>query len=248
MRLLFRRLFFLGCFATVFAAAVRAHPLLWDAMEKSRTAQPGGPTAELDFVVKNTSDQPVEITRVLTSCHCTTAPAPRTPWLIAPGASDTLHVTVDLTGRRGGLTKTIYVGTSAGEQQLLVHVDIPPPPAARREMNLMVAQADRQAVLRGDCATCHVAPTVGRHGAALYGTACEICHTTDDRRATMVPDLAKPTVARDAAYWRRWIEEGRDGTLMPAFGRKHGGPLDDDQIDSLVAYVLATLPTEPVSQ
>ena len=32
---------------------------------------------------------------------------------------------------------------------------------------------------------------------------------------------------------------------MPAFAKDHGGFLDAEQIDSLVAYVLKTLPTEP---
>lgn len=230
------------------ASGAAAHPLVWDAMEKSFTAKAGDSTVEADFTVRNTSDQPVEIKRVLTSCHCTTAPPPRMPWIIAPGASEVLHVTVDLLGRRGGLTKTVYVGSDAGEQQLVLKIDIPPPPAAQREMNLQIAQGDRQAVFRGDCANCHALPAAGKQGAALYGVACEICHTDDTHRATEVPDLAKPTVKRDEAFWRRWIRDGRDGTLMPAFAKAHGGPLDDAQIESLVTYLMETLPTEPVSK
>lgn len=229
-------------------AAAAAHPLTWDAMEKTLTAKAGDLAVSADFTVRNDSDQPVEIKRVLTSCHCTTAPPPRTPWILAPGASDVLHVTVDLMGRRGGLTKTIYVGSSAGEQQLILKVDIPPPPAAQREMNLQIAQRDRQAVFRGDCANCHAIPAAGKHGAALYGVACEICHIDDTRRATEVPDLAKPTGKRDEAFWRQWIRDGRDGTLMPAFAKAHGGPLDDAQIESLVTYLMETLPNEPVSK
>jgi mono/diheme cytochrome c family protein len=244
------RFFFLAGLAVwaALASSAMAHPLVWDAMAKAVTAKAGDSAVAADFTVRNDSDQPVEIKNVLTSCHCTTAPPPRTPWIIAPGASDVLHVTVDLIGRRGGLTKTIYVGSSAGEQQLRIEVDIPPPPAAQREMNLQMAQRDRQAVFRGDCANCHAIPAQGKRGAALYGVACEICHTDDTRRATEVPDLAKPAVKRDEAFWRHWIAEGRDGTLMPAFAKKHGGPLDDAQIESLVTYLMETLPNEPVSK
>jgi len=145
------------------------------------------------------------------------------------------------------LTKTIYVQTSVGEQSLLVHVQVPTPPALQREMNTMLAQADRQAVLRGDCASCHVAPTVGKTGAELFAAACLICHGAE-HRATMVPDLKVPTVHRDAAFWSEWIRHGKEGTLMPAFAKNEGGSLDDEQIDSLVAYALANLPTEPAAQ
>jgi mono/diheme cytochrome c family protein len=155
-----------------------------------------------------------------------------------------LSVVVDLRGRRGTLTKTVYVDTSSGEEILRVHVHIPPSPELRREMNLTLAQGDRQAVLRGDCASCHVAPTVGKKGAELFQTACVICHAAQ-HRASMVPDLMVAKVKRDATYWEKWIREGADGTLMPAFAKTHGGPLDDEQVASLIAYLVEHLPTAP---
>jgi mono/diheme cytochrome c family protein len=167
--------------------------------------------------------------------------------MIEPGATETLQVKVDLRGRRGGLTKTVYVDTSEGEELLRVHVQIPLPPAMRREMNLLTAQADRQAVLRGDCASCHVAPTVGKTGAELFQTACVICHAAE-HRASMVPDLMVAKAPRDAAYWDKWIREGAQGTLMPAFDRAHEGSLDDEQIKSLVDYLMKHLPTQPVGE
>ena len=221
--------------------------LTWDELEKSYSAKPGETEAVFQFKAKNRSDHPIEITETSTSCHCTVASFPRTPWVLAPGAEDTLTVRVDLRSLRGGLTKTVRVDTTVGEQLLLVHVQVPPPPAVQREMNWMIAQADRQAVLRGDCATCHVTPTVGKRGAELFAAACLICHGAE-HRATMVPDLKEPTGHRDAAFWSEWIRHGKEGTLMPAFSRKDGGSLDDDQIDSLIAYVLATLPTDPVAK
>jgi hypothetical protein len=44
-------------------------------------------------------------------------------------------------------------------------------------------------------------------------------------------------VVRDAAYWEKWIREGGEGTLMPAFAKAQGGPLDDAQVSSLVRYL-----------
>ena len=53
---------------------------------------------------------------------------------------------------------------------------------------------------------------------------------------------------RDAAYWRKWIAEGKEQTLMPAFHEKHGGPLSETQVESLVTFVLKNFPTEPVRE
>jgi mono/diheme cytochrome c family protein len=60
-----------------------------------------------------------------------------------------------------------------------------------------------------------------------------------------VPDLLVAREPRDAAYWEKWISEGKEGTLMPGFGRKRGGPLTAEQIASLVEYAMTRLPTEP---
>ncbi len=226
---------------------VRAAGLEWDTLEKNYVAKEGEEEAAFSFSVANRTDHAVEIRSTATSCHCTVATPPRKPWIIAPGATETLRVVVDLRSRRGVLMKTIYVDTSEGEQQLVVHVEVPPPPAIRREMNMMAAQADRQAVLHGDCASCHVAPTVGKKGAELFQTACVICHGSE-HRASMVPDLMVPKVKRDTAYWEKWIREGGENTLMPAFAKNHEGSLDDEQIKSLVEFLLAKLPTEPAGK
>lgn len=219
--------------------------LAWDAVEKSYAAKPGEAQVEFSFEVTNTTEQPVEILSAASSCSCTAAVMREKPWVIQPGAKDTLRVLVDVRSRRGGLTKTVYVETNLGEQLLLVHVQVPPPPAVQREMNLMAAQADRQAVLRGDCARCHVAPAEGKHGKELFEAACQICHGAE-HRATFVPDLMQPKVLRTAEFWERWIRHGAEGTLMPAFARENQGFLDDEQIKSLVAYVMEHLPTQPV--
>lgn len=218
--------------------------LAWDAVEKRYAASAGQVEAEIPFTVTNRSGRPVEIREASTSCRCTEVVFPQRPWTLAPGATDTLRVRVDLRGRRGSLTKTIYVDTSEGEELLRVFLEVPLPPAVQREMNQFVAQGDRQAVLRGDCATCHVAPAAGKKGGDLFGAACLVCHGAA-HRASMVPDLMQPTVARDAAYWEKWIREGGEG-MMPAWSKAHGGPLDDEQIKSLVEFLVANLPTQPV--
>lgn len=235
------------CLLSVFVSVpLFGESLTWDAKEKEEVAKLGDEQIVFTFTATNKSDKAVTILSTATSCHCTVATPPRTPWVIAPGGSDELKVTIDLRSRRGGLTKTIYVDTTEGETELVVHVEVPAPPAARREMNATVARIDRQAVLKGDCATCHVTPAQGKHGAELFMAACGICHLAE-HRATMVPDLTEAKTVRDAAFWEKWIREGKDGTLMPAFEKSRGGFLDDKEIASLVTYLLVTMPTRPAA-
>ena len=112
--------------------------------------------------------------------------------------------------------------------------------------NMELAKADRQAVFKGDCRSCHVDKGVAKLGKELYDADCGICHDSHIR-AAMVPDLRAPKTTRDQAYWVNWITYGRPGSMMPAFGEKDGGPLSKEQIDSLVAYLSKEFPQAPVT-
>ena len=68
----------------------------------------------------------------------------------------------------------------------------------------------------------------------------------------MVPDLSHLKVPTNPDFWRVWITSGKPGSLMPAFAKAQGGPLDDIQIASLAQYLNAiypsTVPLPPVSR
>ena len=85
-----------------------------------------------------------------------------------------------------------------------------------RAQNQKVAAANRQMVFQGECASCHAAPTKDKYAGELFQSACGVCHTAPNR-AKMVPDLLVARSQRDEAFWRKWISEGKEGTLMPAF-------------------------------
>jgi mono/diheme cytochrome c family protein len=226
------------------AAAKPRHPLVWDAMEKTLRPKLGETSAAFQYTVTNTSDKPVTIDQIRPTCGCTIAEMPRSPWVLAPGETGTFVGTIDLREKEGTLSKALFVNSSAGTQMLGLNVKIPVMDEAMRQRNQAAAKADRQAVFRGDCAACHARPTVGRSGGELFSAACGVCHLSE-RRATMVPDLLVAKEHRDAAYWRKWITDGKEGTLMPAWSKEHGGPLSSEQIESLVEFALAALPTDP---
>ena len=192
-----------------------------------------------EFHYTNTSSEPVVITAIERSCHCTTPKTPNLPWTIAPRAAGKMEVVVEVPGKWGVLRKTIEMRSANETNVLMLEVEIPEPEP--REKNRLAAFADRQAVFKGDCASCHSKPAVNLKGAQLYEKACGICHEAE-HRATMVPDLAtKPH--GDANYWTQWIRVGKPGTFMPAFDKPHGGPLTEEQIASLIEYLPQRFPS-----
>lgn len=212
--------------------------LEWDAISKDYQASPGETTAAFTFAVTNISNEDVVINWVRPSCGCTVADLPPTPWKLSPQQSGTMKLNVDLRGKHGTLSKHVSVDTSHGLKLLATRVHIPQAVAGvdARERNMQLAMADRQIVFRGDCASCHSTPTVGKMGADLFVTACGICHEAP-HRATMVPDLKALQIDPTKDYWKHWIVHGKPGTLMPAFAKDQGGPLTPEQIESLAEYL-----------
>ncbi len=211
-----------------------------DATLKEHTAKPGEESCVFTFAVQNISKADLVINEVRTSCGCTVATLPSQPWRLKPGERGDIMLNVDLRGKSGTMSKTATIDLPTGFKQLTFRVTITADTRAMqadlRARNQQLAAANRQAVFQGDCAKCHVAPTVGQHGVGVYVTACSICHDAE-QRATMVPDLHALQQPTDKAYWRTIVTEGKPGTLMPAFAQAYGGPLTPVQIESLVEYL-----------
>ncbi|MGC4073941.1 MAG: DUF1573 domain-containing protein [Nibricoccus sp.] len=220
------------------------HPLVWDAMEKSHEAKPGEETAEFVFSVANTSTKQVEILQINPSCSCTVASMPDKPWLLAPGGKGSFTARTDFRGKHGLFSKTLHIETSCGSQTLTVAINIAEMDESMRLRNQELARKNRQIVFQNDCAACHAVPLAGKKGAELYQLACGICHAANPP-ASMVPSLTVAREPRDADYWMKWISEGKEGTLMPGFAQNQGGPLNREQIDSLVEYLTKNFPGTP---
>jgi hypothetical protein len=102
-----------------------ASALEWKAQHLSIKAVPLQRTAETTFEFTNTSDRPVTITSIDTSCDCTEAtPSAKT---FAPGASGTIKAHFSLTGAAGKLQRAIVVSTDEGQPaaSLSVELEIP---------------------------------------------------------------------------------------------------------------------------
>lgn len=224
--------------------------LVFDAITKEYNAKAGERTAEFDFSLTNTGPEQITINSVRASCGCTTPKLPVLPWKIEPGASGSFHVTTDLAGKFGTFQKSIFMETTEGPKLLYVKISIAGGAANgtaamagvdTRTRNMQIAHADPQAIFRGDCASCHSKPGEGKKGEALFSAACAICHESD-QRAVLVPDLHALKQTPNEAYWDAWIRNGKIGTMMPAFAADKQGPLSNEQIESLVAYLTTDFP------
>ena len=230
------------------AGPLPAGILAFDSESKDYTTKSGEIVANFVFNLTNVSPDEVTVTYVQTSCGCTTAQLPPMPWKIPAGGTGQIPVNMNVQGKSGMVMKTVTLHTDKGQKPLMVKATIPQPEAQAmtaldRERNQLLAKADRQAIFKGDCATCHAQPLVGKVGKELYTSACGVCHDAE-HRATMVPDLRNLPNDTDANYWKLMVTMGKPNTLMAAFAQSQGGPLSDMQVNSLVDYLVATMPAK----
>lgn len=79
-------------------------------------------------------------------------------------------------------------------------------------------------------------------GAVVFAQNCVACHG-ESGEGRVGKTLAKNfESAEPGAYVIQVTTDGVDGTLMPAWGEANGGPLSEDDIQNVAAYVLSLQP------
>ena len=222
--------------------------LVFDAETKQYDAKPGETIAPFTFNLTNVWTNEITIVQVHASCGCTTVKLPATPWHIPPGGSGAVGAQVNLAGKMGLVAKTLTFfttnSTKVGNRILTLKVNIPPAgtgmSAADRKAAMTKAAADPQAIFKGDCAKCHVDKGAKTFGQDLFAADCGICHESSHRDSA-VPDLHALKQPTNLEYWKTMITSGKPHTMMPGFAAAQGGPLSDEQITSLAAYLNRTI-------
>lgn len=82
-------------------------------------------------------------------------------------------------------------------------------------------------------------PETIEEGARLYLDNCAVCHGARGQGrvgATLAKDW--PSIRPELTV-RTIIAQGVPGSVMPAWGEQYGGPLNEAEIDALVAYILS---------
>lgn len=102
--------------------------LVFDAQQKEVRVTNGTPESNFAFNLTNISSGDVIINFVQTSCGCTVAKLPKTPWKLAPKESGQISATMKLAGTSPGNSKTkvLTVSTDKGIKQLFVKTTILP--------------------------------------------------------------------------------------------------------------------------
>ena len=231
--------------------------MAFDKEQKEVSVTNGTTEAHFSFSLTNISSGDIVVNFVQTSCGCTVAKLPSQPWKLAPNEHGEISATMQLAGTPPGGTKikTLTVNTDKGSKALFVKATVLPEPVAMTEMdrtnNMKMALADRQAVFKGNCVSCHVTPARDasgheKMGKDLYAAVCGVCHEAE-HQASFVPNLRHLSEPTGPEFWRNWVTHGKPGTLMPAFALAEGGILSDAQIQSLVFYLTTTIPSHPVT-
>ena len=220
--------------------------LAWNSLSQSTNAATDQELAHFVFSFTNVSSGSVSILSAHASCGCTQPELPPLPWTIPSGSNGQFGVSVNLLGKPSPMFKSVTVSTDKGSKDLFMQITVLPPVVrvltdAERAQCVEMANADRHAVFKGDCASCHVPRIEGKYGQALYVAVCANCHD-NEHRAAIVPDLHNLKSPTNDDFWRTWIAHGKAGTLMPAFASSQGGPLNDMQIASLAVYLNSIIP------
>lgn len=86
-------------------------------------------------------------------------------------------------------------------------------------------------------------------GGELYVENCAVCHGVDGEGRVGASLTQFPGILVEASL-EQTIGEGIEGTVMPAWGEAFGGPLSDEDVRDIAAYILAafegTQPIEPL--
>lgn len=190
------------------------------------------------FVIKSVGTDTLEIVSANPSCGCTAVLLDPAKKRLAPGQSVDLKVTFDAHNKApGNMTKVITISSNAvngAQRQLRITGDIFKSTVAHAGAAMSI-----QGVFEGSCASCHVDKGKGELGAKLYEADCALCHG-DPKEHKPGADIASDAMMNyEPSEWKKIIADGIPNSNMPAFHTRHKGPLNDEEIASLVDYMSA---------
>ena len=182
-----------------------------------------GKIVEYTFTFENRGAEDLVIKDVTTSCGCTAALVSNS--VVKPGDTGQIKVSYDSQGRAGKVSRTITVESNdpvepVKELSITASVDASMHPGFKVN----------ESIFSEKCSGCHFYPATGKQGKELYETVCTFCHgrTTGDLEKLRV--IQKDRIDNI-------IRNGISGTEMPAWTKELSGPLDDEQINSLILFI-----------
>ncbi len=188
------------------------------------------------FPFTNVGTGELVVDDVSTPCGCTVVLPDKS--VLKPGESSYIEVKYDSAARSGEVTRIITVlSNDVLEPELTLEV------VATVDASMHGAFESGEALFGPKCGKCHADPNVGLTGQELYGSACWFCHGKY-REGHTAPALPAFSPEREA-FLLNIIKNGVPGTEMPGFSQVKKGPLDLDQIRSLLPVLYGEPPTPP---
>jgi len=185
------------------------------------------------FTIKNTGGSSLTIHNAYSTCGCTVPKLEK--HLLKPGESTSLQVIIDTAMKQNVVTKTVFVNSNDPRHHrstLYLTLDVRDPHIG------MSTEAKAKIFSDERCAACHVAQGVGLYGEELYRADCAMCHGIKARGAVGPTLLGPYDNLTFAQQMKRIISFGsKTHRSMPGFLGEAGGPLDQEQVDSLVVYL-----------
>jgi len=222
---------------TALACTAWAGPRIeFDHMEHHFGRVVQGKIVETSFPVRNAGDEDLVLLEATTPCGCTAVLPEKT--VLAPGESSKIDVTYDSAARAGEVTRIITV-RSNDPKQPVVELKV----VAEVDASMHAGFEAGETLFGPKCGECHYDPAKDLMGQPLYDAVCFFCHGKE-RQGKTAPALAAYPDSADP-YLVEMIARGRSGTEMPGFARDQGGPLDPDQVDSLVRLLHTEPPPAP---
>ncbi len=192
------------------------------------------------FFIKNTGTDTLTIINTHASCGCTAAVMDNMK--IAPNGISRLKVKYDAHNKGlGPVTKTITVSSNSrteADKVLRIKGKVVESKTVHKMGEMKGDPAMHLAgVFEGDCAKCHVDKGRGELGARLYDADCAICHGSKADGKPGPELTSKDMMSHDKKSWTKIIKNGIPRSHMPAFHLSKKGPLNDEEIASIVDYL-----------
>jgi len=150
---------------------------------------------------------------------------------IGPGQSGQIEVTLDPAGKFGHIIKTVTITSNNLTQPV---VEVPVYATVIHGVDAGESEPIEDVLFgREECAECHADPATGLSGVVLYDAVCAMCHGSISDYAA-----ALPAEIRSLDALRTWTAQGDGAVGMPGYATDKGGPLTDEQIESLVQALL----------
>jgi mono/diheme cytochrome c family protein len=193
------------------------------------------------FLIYNIGGKHLRIMDVETSCGCTVADISK--HVVAPGDFTRIQVTLDTSIKLGKIRKEITVHSNDPKRPdlplFVVGEVLPKKVMGHAEIDLK--STNRLVLFQGKCATCHVQQGVGKTGKALFVADCAMCHGINAQgNHGSGPSLLGGNYDDEA--FRKHIHDviangSPQSPQMPPFAQSQGGPLTEDEINSLVSFL-----------